>query len=221
MHDLSAALAQMTVRLDQIDREIGARLDKLSERIDEDSSSRADIAARLDKLEQKAAAPATPAPEFADVVARLDKLEKKAALPPAPATQFADITGRLDKLEKRAAVPEAAVSGPTVDKGEKRAAVPAASSAATPKPPTLMARAEPSAANASARADNPKPLLRDYRIEDVRFGIAVVDSRYGSQQVAPGDMIPGAGRVLRIERQGGNWVVLTSLGIIASGPAPY
>jgi tetrahydromethanopterin S-methyltransferase subunit G len=178
-------------------------------------------------LEQKAAAPAAPAPEFADVVARLDKLEKKGALPTtAPASQFADLTARLDKLEKRAAVPEAAVSGPTVDKGEKRAAVSAASSAkplapATPKQPTLMARAEPSAANASARADNPKPLLRDYRIEDVRFGIAVVDSRYGSQQVAPGDMIPGAGRVLRIEKQGGNWVVLTSLGVIASGPAPY
>jgi hypothetical protein len=84
-----------------------------------------------------------------------------------------------------------------------------------------MARAEPPASNDRAGPDDPKPLLRNYSVEDVRFGIALVGSRHGSQQVAPGDTIPGAGRVLRIERQGGNWVVVTSLGIIASGPAPY
>ena len=53
MRDLSAALAQVTVRLDQIEHDDGARLDKLSERIDQDSSARADIAARLDKLEAR------------------------------------------------------------------------------------------------------------------------------------------------------------------------
>ena len=78
--DLSAALTQLTVRLDQIEHEFGARLDKLSERVDQDSSSRfADIAARLDKLEKKAALPATPASESADVVSRLDKLEKESS----------------------------------------------------------------------------------------------------------------------------------------------
>ena len=48
--DLSAALTPLTVRLDQIEHEYGARLDKLGERVDQDSSSRvADVAARLDK----------------------------------------------------------------------------------------------------------------------------------------------------------------------------
>ena len=223
MRDLGAALAQATARLDQIEHDDAARLDKLSERIDQDSS-------RLDKLEQKAAAPAAPASELADVVARLNTLEKNAAAT-APASQFADVTARLDKLEKRAAVPapsspEAAEGGPRLDKGEKRAALPAASSVmplppATPKQSTLMARAAPSAANDRARPDDPKPLLRDYSVEDVRFGIALVGGRHGSQQVAPGDMIPGAGRVLRIERRGGDWVVVTSLGVIASGPVPH
>jgi hypothetical protein len=64
-------------------------------------------------------------------------------------------------------------------------------------------------------------LLQNYTIEDVRDGIAVVDSRYGSQQVAPGDFIPGAGRVLRIERRGADWIVLTSLGIISGDPGAY
>jgi Transglycosylase SLT domain len=233
MRDLSAALAHATARLDQMEHEYGARLDKLNERLDQESSTRfADIGARLDKLEQKAAAPTAPAPEIAAVVARLDALEKKAATAVAPASQLADVTARLDRLEKRAAIPsppsaEVAESGPRLDKGDKKAAVvPAPSSAAPlpsapPKQSTLMARAEPAVSNERAGPDNSRPLLRDYSIKDVRFGIALVGSRHGSQQVAPGDTIPGAGRVLRIEKQGGNWVVVTSLGIIASGPAQY
>ena len=123
LHDLGAALAQATARLDQIEHEYGARLDKLSDRIDEASSSRfADIAARLDKLEQKTAAPAAPASQLADVTTRLDKLEKSAALAAASASQFADFATRLDKLEKKAAVPATPPPDGAArpDKGEKR-----------------------------------------------------------------------------------------------------
>ena len=83
-----------------------------------------------------------------------------------------------------------------------------------------MARADRSAPNETAKSDNPGPLLRDYSVEDARDGIAVVDSRSGPQEVATGDFIPGAGRVLRIEKRGGDWFVLTSRGVIASSPAP-
>jgi hypothetical protein len=207
MRDLSAALTQVTVRLEQIEHDYGARLDKLSQRVDQDSSSRfADIAARLDRLEKKPASPATPASEIADVVARLDKLEKRAAVLAAPASEIADITTRLNKLEKRAAVPAASSARPL--------------SPATPKDSSLMAGEEPSTSNETARPDNPGPLLRDYSVEGVRDGVAVVDSRYGPQEVARGDFIPGAGRVLRIEKRGGDWVVVTSRGVIASGQAP-
>jgi hypothetical protein len=203
----SAALTQLTVRLDQIEHEYGARLDKLSERVDQDSSSRfADIAARLDKLEKIAALPATPVSESADVVARLDKLEKRVAVAAAPASEIAGLTTRLNKLEKRAAVAGASSANPLPP--------------AAPKQSSLVARAEPSAPNETARSDDPGPLLRDYSVEDARDGIAVVDSRSGPQEVAPGDFIPGAGRVLRIEKRGGDWFVLTSRGVIASGPAP-
>ena len=96
MRDLSAALTQLTVRLDQIEHEYGARLDKLGEHVDQDSSSRfANIAARLDKLEKRAALPATPASESADVVARLDKLEKRAAVAAAPASESADVVASI------------------------------------------------------------------------------------------------------------------------------
>ena len=180
MRDLSAALTRLTVRLDQIEHEYGARLDKLSERVDQDSSSRfADIAARLDKLEKKAALPATPASESADVVARLDKLEKRVAVAAAPASEIAGLTTRLNKLEKRAAVASARSANPLPP--------------AAPNQSSLMARAEPSAPNETARSENPGPLLRDYSVENVRDGVAVVDSRYGPQEVAPGDLIPGRG----------------------------
>jgi hypothetical protein len=203
----SAAFTQLTVRLDQIEHEYGARLDKLSERVDQDSTSRfGDIAARLDKLEKIAALPATPISESADVVARLDKLEKKVAVTAAPASEIAGLTTRLNKLEKRAAVAGASSVNPLPP--------------AAPKQSSLVARAEPSAPNETARSDNAGPLLRDYSVEDARDGIAVVDSRSGPQEVGPGDFIPGAGRVLRIEKRGGDWFVLTSRGIIASGPAP-
>jgi hypothetical protein len=206
MRDMSAALTEVTVRLDRIEHESGARLDKLSERVDQDSSSRlAEIATRLDRLEKRPASSAAPASEFADVLTRLDKLEKRAAVAAAPASEFAELTTRLNRLEKRA------VAAPG-------SAKPLAS--ASPKPSSLMAGEEPSPSNETARPDNPGPLLRDYSVEDVRDGVAVVDSRYGPQEVARGDYIPGAGRVLRIEKRGVDWVVVTSRGVIASGPAP-
>jgi hypothetical protein len=183
MREVSAALTQVTVRLEQIEHEYGTRLDKLSERVDQDFSSR-----------------------FADIGARLDKLEKKAALPASPALESADVVARLNKLEKRAAVPAASSANSLLPAAQKQS--------------SLVARAEPSAPNEIAKSDNAGPVLRDYSVEDVRDGIAVVDSRYGPQEVAPGDFIPGAGRVLRIEKRGGDWFVLTSRGVIGSGPAP-
>ena len=138
-------------------------------------------------------------------MSRLDKLEKKVAVAAAPSSEIAGLTTRLNKLEKRAVVAGASSANP----------LPPA-----PKQSSLMARVDPSAPNELARSDNPGPLLRDYSVEDARDGIAVVDSRSGPQEVAPGDFIPGAGRVLRIEKRGDDWFVLTSRGVIGSGPAP-
>ena len=122
----------------------------------------------------------------------------------SPAPGYADVVARLDRLEKRtaAAAASSVKSFPP----------------ATSKQSMLTARAEPSPSDEIAKPDNPGPLLRNYSIEAVRGGMALVDGRNGLQQVAPGDFIPGAGRVLRIERRGGNWVVVTSRGVIGSGP---
>jgi tetrahydromethanopterin S-methyltransferase subunit G len=144
-------LRATTVRLDQIEHEYGARLDKL-ERVDQDSPRFADSAARLDKLEKKAALPATPASESADVVARLDKLEKKVAVAATPASEIAGLTTRLNKLEKKAAVVGASSANPLP---------PAAS-----KQSSLVARADPSAPNETAGSDYPAGLFERSPLND-------------------------------------------------------
>ena len=206
IRDLSAALMQATIRLDQLERDYGARLDKLGERVDQNSSSSlADIGSRLDALEKKGAPPAEPSSDLAEVTARLDNLEKKVAAS-APTPELADITARLTRLEKKAAAQTANSSKPLPPAAQKQS--------------TLVARGEPFASDERGRPESSRRLLRDYSVEGVQGGLAVVDSRYGPQEVAPGDYIPGAGRVLRIERRAGQWVVETSRGVIASGLGP-
>ena len=54
--DVGGAVAQLGQRVERLEKEQGARLDKLGDRIDHDSAARlADVTARLDKLEAKAA----------------------------------------------------------------------------------------------------------------------------------------------------------------------
>jgi len=58
--ELGAAIAQLSQRVEKLDREQGAKFDKLGQRVDQQANARtAEIAARLDKLEKKPA-PASP-----------------------------------------------------------------------------------------------------------------------------------------------------------------
>ena len=59
--ELGAAIAQLSQRVEKLDREQGAKLDKLGERVDHETNVRtAEIAARLDKLEKTPAPPPNP-----------------------------------------------------------------------------------------------------------------------------------------------------------------
>ena len=141
--DLGGAFTQLTARVDRVDHDQSARLDKLADRIDHESTARiADLATRVDKLEKKQAAPA--------------------------------------------AKPDPGVSNETTG------------SIARPQAP-----------------------LRGYWLVEVQDGSAIVDGRDGPQQVAPGDFLPGAGRVQRIERRGQRWVVVTTSGLIVADQSPF
>jgi hypothetical protein len=141
--DLGGALAQLTARVDRVDHDHGARLDKLADRIDHESTAR-----------------------IADLSTRLDKLEKKQPAPPVK--------------------PDPGVSSETTG------------SLARPQAP-----------------------LRGYWLVEVDNGAAIIDGRDGPQQVAPGDVLPGAGRVQRIERRGQGWVVVTTSGLIVADQPPF
>jgi hypothetical protein len=159
-HDLSGAMAQLTARVDRVDHDQNARLDKLADRIDHDSTAR-----------------------------------------------IADLASRVDKLEKRPVATVAAVVPPPPPQ-----TIPAAA-----KPPAAPAKPDVVVSNETTGSiDKPRPPLRGYWLVDVQGDFALIDGRDGPQQVAPGDFLPGAGRVLRIERHGRDWVVVTSAGIIAS-----
>jgi len=164
--DFGAALAQLSSRVDHVEKDQSAHLEKLGDRIDHDSATRlADIAARLDKLEKKTLAPA-PLPAAV------------AAVTPAPPLP--------------------------------------------PKPAAAPGKPDPIFSNETTGSiEKPRIRLRGFSVEEMHDGYAVVDSRDGPQAVAPGDIIPGAGRVLRIDRRGRDWIVTTSLGVITSDAGLY
>ncbi len=150
--DFNGALAQLSSRIDHIERDQGARLDKIGDRIDHDSAAR-----------------------------------------------FSDLTSRLDKLEKKGATSTLLPVGPP-----------------PPANPTVsMLKATPAVSNETTGSiDRTKVRIKNLRLVDVRDGYAIIDGQDGPQSVAPGDLVPSAGRVLRIERRGRDWVVVTSGGFI-------
>jgi hypothetical protein len=152
VRELSANLGQTNARIDKLERDHGARLDKLADRFDHETAGKlADLSGKL-----------------------------------------ADLSGRLDKLEKRPV-------------------------AAAPVAPAPQAKPAPAAATVSNETTGSidRPKLPGYWLVEADEGYAVIDGRDGPQQVAPGDILPGIGRVQRIERRGRDWVVVTSAGVIA------
>jgi hypothetical protein len=66
--ELSGALAQLSQRVDRLDRDESAKVDKLAERVDHEASAlTTGLSTRIDKLEQKIASPPPAAPQAAQV----------------------------------------------------------------------------------------------------------------------------------------------------------
>jgi hypothetical protein len=125
-------------------------------------------------------------------------------------TQFVKIAGRLDRVERGQADPAAKLAhiAETVDRLSKRPAVVAdiTGSIAPNSPP-------------AAGSDVNTPVLRDWIVQNVRHGRALVESRYGGlYDVGAGSVLPRIGRVETIKRQNGQWMVITARGVITSMP---
>jgi hypothetical protein len=60
------------------------------------------------------------------------------------------------------------------------------------------------------------PVIGGWVLRRARDGAALVEGRYGTIEIEPGDYLPGVGRVEAIRRHDGHWVVVTSKGLIVS-----
>jgi hypothetical protein len=160
--ELGSALAQLSQRVETLDREASAKVEKLGERFDHEAT-----------------------------------------------TQAAELSARIEKLEKRVV---AAAPSPAPSPGAP----------AQPKQPAVAPRF---GANVSMETtgsiERPRPLLRRYVVLGVRDDVALIEGRDGERAVRLGDVLPGAGRVERIEPAGEGWVVVTDQGLIGAAEPPY
>ena len=123
--------------------------------------------------------------------ARFDKIEH-------------DTTARLDRIEKDTST-KLDQHATRIERVERLVADPVVTSS-IPKSPT-----NPPAPIARAMGT---PGGDAYVLRGVHNGVATVQTRRGLIEVAPGDMIPGVGRVKSIEKVEGHWVVVTRDGVI-------
>ncbi len=135
---------------------------------------------------------------IAELAGKVEQMQRE------PAAKLSQVLERLDRIERQIAAPLATASIAAAPAPGKAAAGKQAQIAmAPPKPPLENANGHPQ-------------LITNWVVRDVYDGIALVESPRGSIEVAPGEIIPGAGMVKSIERRGAGWIVITSRGLVDS-----
>jgi hypothetical protein len=143
------------------------------------------------------------AASIAELAGKIEHIQRE------PVAKLSQILERLDRIERQIAAPLATAS---------IGAAPAPGKAAAGKGAQLpVAPAKPPLENAKGRPQ----LITNWVVRDVYDGVALVESPRGSIEVAPGEIIPGAGMVKSIERRGAGWIVITSRGLVDSARDRY
>jgi hypothetical protein len=138
------------------------------------------------------------AASIAELAGKVEHLQRE------PAAKLSQVLERLDRIERQIAAPLITASFGAAQAPGKAAAGKQAQLAGAPaKPPLENAKGHPQ-------------LITNWVVRDVYDGIALVESPRGSIEVAPGEIIPGAGMVKSIERRGAGWIVITSRGLVDS-----
>ena len=176
-----------------------------------------EFSAKVDALDRDSAARMLYAAR--DNSVRFEKLDRDVTARLAEVDRFVLRTGeRLQKLEQRLE-PEVVSQAPVTFAPAFRAA----SFGSIPLPPprpqlddqASFLPTETTRVAAQPRSQKPARIPPNgYVLRNVRDGYAVLEGRSGLREVAPGDTIPGAGRVRAIEQRGAEWVVVTSIGVI-------
>jgi len=173
--------------------ETTAEMRKLAGEIKSDAAATRDFGAQLQALSQRIDR------LDHDHNARFDKLGDR--LDHDVASRLSELAARVEKVEKHSA--------------SLVTTVPAAAPSPSARPPLPNMSANVSN-DITGSIGKPKSPLRNYTLEDIREGMALIESPGGAFTVGPGDVIPGAGRVIRIERRGRDWAVVTDVGVITT-----
>jgi uncharacterized protein YidB (DUF937 family) len=188
------ALEDMKTRLDAVKIETGAYIADLAGKVEQMQSEPAamlsQINERLDRIEHQIAAPLPNASLGAASASGLAAARKQAQIAPAPAKP---------PLEYAHGQSNGGERGDAIDLSQKPAV------RGVPRP----------LGNLALAAGRPQ-LITNWVVRDVYDGVALVESPRGSIEVAPGEIIPGAGRVQSIERRGAGWIVITNRGLVDS-----
>ncbi len=165
---------------------------------------RAAIAQLEARLDAGAGKTSTKLTQFAS---QLEKLDAQSAR--ESAAKLSEITERLDRLHHQIASISMETTG-SIQKPTPAAAplLPFHTTAAVSPPREIRAKE-----TQAHRAETPRP-LDNWVLRGVHDGTALVEGTQGLREVSPGSVLPGAGRVKSIERHGGNWVVITTAGVI-------
>ena len=165
----------------------------------------ADLRAAVTRLQARyEATQGARADALAQTGARIERLEHDLA--ERLDRQAKDQTARLDRFAERLErLEKAAGAGDATASIQKQIAPPPAS----PPPVALGLR--------GGETRVPAASATGYVLREVRDGSALVEGRVGLREVIPGDTLPGVGRIRSIERRHGQWVVVTSNGVIEGG----
>jgi hypothetical protein len=152
---------------------------------------------RLDAVSTKTSA------SIAELTSKVEYMQRE------PAAKLSQVIERLDRVEHQIAAPLATASpGAAAAPGGAAAGKQAQLAIAPAKLPLEDAK-------------GPPHLITNWVVLDVYDGVALLESPRGSIEVAPGEIIPGAGMVKSIERRGAGWIVITSRGLVDSARDSY
>jgi uncharacterized protein YidB (DUF937 family) len=194
----AAALEGLNSRLDAVKAETGASI--------------AELAGKVENMQRQ------PEAKLSEVIDRLDRIEHQIA--PLATASLGAASAPGNAAAGKPAQPAVAQAKPPLENAHGQRKIGGRGDAFDPsKNPT--APGVPRPLGSLAPAANTPQLITNWVVRDVYAGVAVVESPRGSMEVAPGELIPGAGTVKSIERRGRGWIVITSRGLIDSARDRY
>jgi uncharacterized protein YidB (DUF937 family)/TolA-binding protein len=190
----ATALEGLKTSLDAVKAETGASI--------------AELAGKVENMQRE------PEAKLSQVIERLDRIEHQIAAPLATASLGA-ASAPAKAAAGKPAQPAVAQAKPPLENANGQRKIGGRGDAFDPSQNPTAPGVPRSLGSLASAASTPQ-LITNWVVRDVYDGVALVESPRGSIEVAPGQIIPGAGTVKSIERRGGGWIVITSRGLIDS-----